>query len=182
MPPETLTPGAGIQPITNSRHSPEVVDSALLAYAMTGNAKAASEQLGAEGIRVPRRTILDWARDKHAARFAELQQKHAQEIEGVVIGNARRAALRASEVGMAALELEAERIAAGDVRDAAASSRNAFVGFGIALDKLLVMTNRPTSITEHHTGEEALRNLASRGRIIESDAVEIENEEEVIRG
>jgi hypothetical protein len=93
----------------------------------------------------------------------------------VTVGQARQVALRAAQVEMAALDLEAQRLASGDVRDAASSARNAATVKGINVDKVLLMTRRPTEIKATITGEEAMRNLQSRGRVIDATAVEVDD-------
>ncbi len=176
-----------LEPITTAGRAAhmtaEIVDTALLAYAMCGSAATASERLKTldPPIKVHEHTLHHWRKTLYPNRFRALVEKHATSIEAQVVTSVRGLALAASDAAHEAVALERTRIASGEVRDAAGSARNMATVLGIATDKLLLLQGRPTVISETRTADDVLRDLDATGRVsyVDSDAVEDLGEQRV---
>jgi hypothetical protein len=149
-------------------YTTETVHTALLALAATGNGEAASELVG-----VPRRTIIEW-RKQYPNLYQHLAVRHSSEIEKHVATQLRATLSNAVSAANEAVDTELARIRAGDVKDTAASARSLMTAAGIAGTKLMELEGRPTTIVEHRSGAEALRQLAAQGLIIDTTAEETE--------
>lgn len=121
-----------------------------------GNARAASRVLASQGVRVSARRLAS-LRERHPARYREVRDRHFRRLEDVLVAEQRELAMAAGQAAREAVELERARIASGDVKDAAASARNSETVAGIAVDKLLGLSGRPTSVEVHVSLEEILR-------------------------
>lgn len=166
-----------IEPIATSArspHKPHDVDTALLALALAGgDVRHAHRALKAHGLTIPERTLRDWRSQTYPNRYRDLCDRHKLAIEGEVINNVRALALRASAIAQHALDLEADRIASGEIKDAAASLRNIATTIGISVDKVMLLEGRPTHITEQRSSDDVLRGLQAKGYI---DATAVEEE------
>lgn len=146
-------------------HTPQIVETALLTCAMVGGSdEHASKLLATKGVTVNRKTLRDW-RTRYPNRYRELCERHKAEIEGEITSTVRSLVLRASHVAQQALDLEEQRIAAGEVNDAASSLRNISTTIGIGVDKILLMEGRPTAITEQRSSDDVLRGLQDKGYV-----------------
>lgn len=144
--------------------SATVVDTALLTIAMCGgNLAQAARELKAKDISVSAGALGKWRGELYPNRYRALCEKHRQQIEGVVLATAREISLRALRVTQAGIELEAERMKSGEVRDAAGSTRNMATAFGIVTDKVLLLEGRPTQIHEARTPDDIMRGLQAKG-------------------
>lgn len=78
---------------------------------------------------------------------------------------------------MAAIERSMTQLKDDKVRDASGSARNAAVGKAVNIDKILQLEQRPTSIVQHRSGDEVLRQLERMGRasgfIVEGSAEDV---------
>jgi hypothetical protein len=131
----------------NRTYTPQQIDRALLELVVSGSSVAARKRLAAQGLVVSDRTLRDW-RLRYPDRYAEIAERHAPEVERVIIQEARELAVLAAEVERKALERELEALD-GQVKDASASARNAATVAGINLDKVLAYTGRPKAIVEY---------------------------------
>jgi hypothetical protein len=143
----------------------ETVETALLTFAGTGSFEHASEL-----TEIPEATIRDWYR-RFPNRYMALAQRHASEIEKVVATKVRSTVLNAASALDKAVALEEKRLMSDDgVKDASASARNLATVMGIGVTKILELEGRPTTVIEHRSGREALRQLEAAGLIIDSTA------------
>jgi hypothetical protein len=144
----------------------EIVETALLTFAATGNYKHASELVG-----IPDDTIRDW-HIRFPNRYQRLAEKHAGEIEKTIATKVRQTVMSAATALDKAVALEEKRLGLDDVKDASASARNLATVMGIGVTKILELEGRPTSIVEHRSGAEALRAAEALGFVIDSTAEE----------
>lgn len=168
-----------LEPLYAQRYEPEHVAHALATLAMCGgNCRQARERLLAAGIDVNERTLLYWKNDRFPERYRQACHDTAPQIEAQVVDFQRELAYRASQAAQNAVALELERIEAREVKDASASARNLATTAGIAVDKVLSLTGRPTQITEHRTPEQSLKRLGQLvpGLIVDSTADEMPND------
>lgn len=165
-----------IEPIrVRAPHKPEDVDTALLVLALVGGSSVrAQEMLKTKGLSIPHTTLQDWRSKSYPNRYNDLCTRYRAEIEGEIVNNVRALALRASQVAQHALELEEQRIASGDTKDAAGSLRNIATSIGISVDKVMLMEGRPTQITEQRSSDDVLRELQAKG-YVDSTAVDDES-------
>ena len=151
----------------------ETVERALTVLALSGgNGREAERRLKEMGIKISYATLYEW-KDRHAVRYQQIQDERAPQIEETIIRELRETAVMASRVALKGLEAAEKEIEAGDSKDAAASARNAATVAGIATDKLLVLSGRPTQITESRTSED----LWSKLDAVTSTAVELSDSE-----
>lgn len=163
-----MTDGLDLEHVrVHEPYDTETVDAALLALAATGNADAAQQV-----VDIPGRTIRYW-RTKYPNRFQAIAEKHAASIEKAVATRVRHSVLNASTVLDQAIALEEQRITEGKVKDAASSARNLATVIGIGVTKILELEGRPTTIVEHRTGEQALKQLTAKGYVVDSEAEEL---------
>lgn len=165
-----------LEPLYAQRHEPEHVAHALATLAMCGgNARQARERLLAGGIDVSESTLKYWRNDRFPERYRQACEDTAPQIEAQVVDFQRELAYRASQAAQHAVALELERIDAREVKDASASARNLATTAGIAVDKVLSLTGRPTTIHEHRTPEQAMKRLRTLhpGLFVEGTADEI---------
>lgn len=135
---------------------------ALIAWA--GNAVAAANALKAEDkLHIAPATLRNWARERYAARYDELREKYAEQLEGQLAHDMREIAGQAIQVERLALEkAEAKLKRNGDDDPARTASHAARVAQS-SVDKLLSLTGRPTSIREDRNMNEILRSLVAKG-------------------
>ena len=148
-------------------------DQALLALiACGGHAERAAEQLKAQGLPIPRRTLSDW-RHRYADRLRELHDRHAPAIEAELVRRAREVALQAFAAAAQAVEHAEADLEAGRVKDTAGAARNLATTGAIAADKLMALTGRPTQVIEHREPSQIIASLRRKGIVIDlgTDAV-----------
>ena len=146
----------GVQGL-NRAYTDEQIETALTTVAITANAKEASRTTG-----IPHRTILNWC-NRHADKLKRIQEERAPQIEQAVIGKLRQGMLRGADATLLSIEKAIEQLEAGEVKDAAAFARNLATTQAIQADKMLLLDGRPTSISEHRTVDDELRELERLG-------------------
>jgi hypothetical protein len=98
-----------------------------------------------------------------------------QETEAKLANDYLETATLGRELATTAMRLALEQANAGTLRDPAKTAMNAIITSGTALDKRLILQNRPTQITEHRDPKLAAAALARRlGVSIDSTAEELE--------
>jgi hypothetical protein len=155
----------------NRTYTPQQIDRALLELVVSGSSVTARKRLAAQGLVVSDRTLRDW-RLRYTDRYAEIAERHAPEVERVIVQDARELAHLAAQVERKALAKELEALDNG-VKDASASARNAATVAGINLDKVLAYTGRPKAIVEHRQVDDIVRELQT----IAPGVIEVEAEE-----
>jgi hypothetical protein len=152
------------------RHTPQDIESALTAYAIAGNSLKASEMSGYSD-----RTIRKWC-ERYPEKLARIEAQRAPLIDALLVDQYRRTGLHALEVTGKALRKTEEALEAGTLKDPSAAAKNAATVSGIFTDKVAVMEGRPTSIIEHRSSDDVLRDL-ERGGFIDSTAHSIEDQD-----
>ena len=172
--------GLDLEPIRTSGratgNTPERVDTALLTLAMLGgNARAAAEELQAAGIEVKHATLNQWRTKLYPNRYRALAERHRSEVEERIVDTTRNIVDKSGEAALLAIQIGIQRMTddPGSLRDPAGAARNYLTALGIATDKLLLLTDRPTQITEIRSADDVLAELDRRG-FVTSTAVEIE--------
>lgn len=166
---------------SRSRYTPEQITAGLTVLALCGGDAARAEaQLTEQGQRVPDSTLQAWRDTFHPERYRDICTDLAPQIEARVVHLQRELAVRATEGALLAANLERTRIENGEVKDAASSARNLSTVAGIAVDKILSLTGRPTSITEHRNADQVLGRLERLGLLkadVDSTATEVTDAE-----
>lgn len=137
---------------------------ALLAFG--GSAKAAAVALdGAIDVE----TLERWRDIEHADQYAALQAEHGKDIEEAMVREMRDIARLALSGQRLAVEKAIEGLDRANPRDAAQIALNLAKVTQAGVDKILALTGRPTTISEHRSATELIRALASKG------VIEVEN-------
>ena len=139
------------------------VDACLLALALNAGAIARTvREMKGQGIKVSERQLGEW-RDKFPKRYSWHHTENAKRLEDDIVTGQRELIAAAVEAARAAIAVEGERIAAGEVKDASATARNLATVAGIGTTKILELTGRPTQITEVRKPEQILEQLKTIG-------------------
>lgn len=147
-------------PTAGNAYDAETVDLALLTCAMVGgNYRRASDLLAARGVDVPKTTIQKWSRIQYPNRYRDLADRHAAAIEGRIVARVREIVTASWDVTADAIDLARERIESGDVKDPALAAKALASASAIATDRLLLLTDRPTTITQERSVEQVLNSL-----------------------
>jgi hypothetical protein len=102
----------------------------------------------------------------------------SQDIETQLAEDYLDTATLGRELAATAMKLALEQAHAGTLRDPAKTAMNAIITSGTALDKRLILQNRPTQITESRDPKQAAAALARRlGVTLDSTAEEITDAE-----
>ena len=135
------------------------IDRALLILAYSGGntwhahdwMTKANEELvekGEEPLRIPSQvTLTKWKKTK-LERYVQLQTDHGADIEAIAVTQARDTAIRAGSLEARLLEKIEEHIDEIAPKDLAATLQRISITRGVSVDKLLLLTDRPTSITD----------------------------------
>jgi hypothetical protein len=104
--------------------------------------------------------------------------RRSQDIETQLAEDYLDTATLGRELATTAMRLALEQAHAGTLRDPAKTAMNAIITSGTALDKRLILQNRPTQITESRDPKQAAAALARRlGVTLDSTAEEITDAE-----
>lgn len=167
-----------LEVIKTRDYEPDVVDQALLQLVLNdGNVTKTCRDMETAGVSIPRKTLADW-RDTYPRRYQFHATQSARELEERIVTKQRAIASAALDVVHDAIQKEADRVKAGDVRDMAASARSMATTSAIATDKLLAMTGRPSSIVQHERKPEQIIAKLQELGVVESTAEEIEDEQD----
>jgi hypothetical protein len=109
-------------------------------------------------------TLRKWRDSTHSERYAQLQADHGKDIEEAMVRDTRDLARAAAIAERLAIEktideLEADRSRIDPAQAAVAMSKVKQSN----IDKMLALTGRPQSITEHRNATELLRALEAKG-------------------
>jgi hypothetical protein len=181
------------------RHTPEDIERGLTALAIAGNSHKAAEMSGFRDrtLRLWREKHADRYAEIQAQRAPLIDAACIQEFRNVVL-NAANGTLEAVELTRTQLHhdrnlpkraqqllaqlattpederapifAELDRLAP-QVKDASAAAKNLATTAAIASDKIALMEGRPTSIVEHRSSDDVLRDL-ERGGFIDAEATE----------
>lgn len=142
----------------------------LLALALAGgNARRASELCG-----VPESTLKRW-RVQDAAEYERARIEVAPKLEAVILSDMREFVLEASRVKAVALQKTLEALEADEIpkRDLPGALRNITTAEAISVDKIMVLSGRPTSVVEHRSLGQLVARLAAIGAVVDGSAEEL---------
>lgn len=154
------------------------VERGLLVLALSGgNAAEAARTLAAldPPLKVSPSTLQNW-KVKHGKRYAEIAAERVAELETIVLQQVREAIVQAGALQGQVLARLLARVEADelDTKDLANVLKSAGVTLGINVEKMLLLTNRPTVIAEKRDVGELIASLAERvPGLIVADAEEI---------
>ena len=152
--------------IHNPYTEAEITEGLMAVIAWAGNASAAARSLKAQGkMEVSSTTLLEWMRERHAAKYEELREKYADQLEAQLIHEYRDVARLAVEVQRTGLEKAKSRLEDGKDQDPARTAANAATVADKMTRNMLSLSGRPTSIREDRNLNEVLRSLAAKGII-----------------
>jgi hypothetical protein len=152
--------------VGSPHHTPATIETALIMLALAGDSPTkATAMLKHGGIKVSRAALAEW-RDADPERWSRIRENAAARIERDVAHTARALAIDYAQLEAEAIAETRLKLASGDTRDPSTVARNAAVGKGINVDKLLLLEGRPTAITEQRSADDVLRGLAAKGYIV----------------
>lgn len=130
-------------------------------------APAARAVKDAFDLDIPKETLRSWRDGTHSQRYADLQIKHAADIEEAMVRDTRDLARAAGALMRETIELtwdkvqnNAHTIRANEAAQIAASMAKIQQ---TNIDKMLTLTGRPDQITESRTAADIVRALAAKG-------------------
>ncbi len=151
------------------------IDQGLMALVLCGGrAKEAAQHVG-----VTERTLNRWKQD-NPGRYLEIQRDKGAEIEAMALDSLRAFVVASEHVKVVALEKTLEYLESGKPRDPSAVLRNVATSQGLAISKLLELSGRPTSVTEHRNLDELLARLKHLGATVDGIAVEVPSGDTVL--
>jgi hypothetical protein len=158
------------------RYTEDEMTRGMLVLALNGGSVTkAKRQLAGEGFPVGDKTLTRW---KDSPRYLAVRETHARKVEEGLVDNYRAVAVRSIELQMKATEQAIGEADAKTLKDPGRTAQSAAVAGGIAVDKVLLLTDRPTEILAHHADPKvAAQALARRLGVVlpsvESTAEEI---------
>ena len=132
----------------------------VLLAARAGNCSQACRELEADGLMVPVDTLRSW---KKGDEYERIRHEYGHKLEDYVIAEIRERMVEQSDLERLALEKTREALENDDVRDPARVMRDIAHAKSQNIDKLRVMTGRPTDITENRSLDELVKALAALG-------------------
>lgn len=162
---DNLEPIEGIR----GRTPAQVVEALSTLAACGGSADKAAERTG-----VSRSTLQLW-RDKYPLRYAKAQDEFARELEETQNRFYREHINNLNDAEALALSVIVDQLNAGQIKDVPGTLQRLATVKGINVDKLRVMTDRPSVITESRSGADILRALRQKVGIT-AEVVEEESE------
>lgn len=149
--------------------TPPQIDLGLRALVRNGGSGTTT----ARELGIPVDTVNSWRR-RHRERYEELRVQMGPELEAQAIADFRGFVQRAEEAKSLALEKTVDALEAGDIKDPAKTLQAISISQGIAVQKVLELSGRPTAIVEHRSMAEALARLRALGaEVIEGTAVAV---------
>ena len=141
-----------------------------------GHYTAASRLCAEQGFEVSAQALRDWCLNRHAARYAELRDRYAAELEEKLIHDMRDLAAQGVEAQRVAISEAHKLLESGDDKDPSRTAANLSRVVQTNVDKMLAVSGRPTSIREDRSLDEILRALTAKG-IIELPPEDVTEEE-----
>ena len=135
-----------------------------------GNIRRTLNDLKTDGLELPESTLRTW---RDTDEYETVRSKYGHKLEEFMVSELRERMVEQAEVERLALEKTRAMLEAGDVKDPARTMRDIAHAKSQNIDKLRVMTGRPTDITEHRSLDELVKALAAVGIAhVENTAVE----------
>jgi hypothetical protein len=137
-----------------------------------GNAAKTVRDLKEQGLDIPESTLRSW---RDTDEYETIRSKYGHKLEDFMVNELRERMVEQAEVERLALEKTRAALEAGDIKDPARTMRDIAHAKSQNIDKLRVMTGRPTDITEHRSLDELVKALAALG-IAQVDNTAVEGE------
>jgi transposase-like protein len=143
-------------PRTKKSYSAEAKTRALIVLAArAGNCAEACKETD-----VPVETLRSW---KKTDEYERIRHDYGHRLEEFVIAEIRERMVEQSELEKLALDKTREALENDEIKDPARTMRDIAHAKSQNIDKLRVMTGRPTDITEHRSLDELVKALSSLG-------------------
>ena len=126
-----------------------------LLAARLGNCAEAARELD-----IPVETLRNW---KKTDEYERIRHDYGHRLEDFVIAEIREQMVEQSNLERLALAKTREALENDDIKDPARTMRDIAHAKAQNIDKLRVMTGRPTDITEHRSLDELVRALSALG-------------------
>lgn len=150
-----------------ARRSHKEQTQALTALAYrAGNYELAMEDIKKANIQITMETLKTWATETYVEQYEHIRDKLRETYEDEAVMNMRDRIKESDEVEKVAIKRVLDTIAGTD--DPKAAAQAAYYLSQVKknnIEKMRLMTERPTEIVEDRTPEAALRSLISRGII-----------------
>lgn len=144
----------------------EVTDALTALAFRAGRYKDAIVDVRAKGIDITEATLKTWATETYIEQYEHIRDKLRETYEEVAVMNMRDRINEADEVEKAAIKRVQDTILGTDnPKDAAQAAYYMSNVKKNNIEKMRLMTERPTEIVEDRTPEAALKSLVSRGII-----------------
>lgn len=133
-----------------------------------GSINKAQEALRDQGIDIPYQTLNTWKR-RYSKEYNQIAEKNKAALEENIIRNLRETVVIAEAAERAAVEIALKELERAKLQenmrptDAAIAANNLANIKGKAIDRLLTLTGRPSSIIETRSAEVLLRKLQNSG-------------------
>lgn len=162
-----------------SRYSADTIESTLMALAAAGgNARIAHEALKGQGLEAPPMRTMSWWLTVYPNRFQRACELHADHLEDTILAQARTNAVFQGHIQRDLLRRLQQQVSHMSGKDAATAVQKLAISKGVDIDKTLLLTDRPTSITATPDVEATIRRLnALKIHAIEATAEEIGEEQ-----
>lgn len=148
------------------RSNKEIQDALYMLAYRAGDYDLAIVDVQEKGINITIDTLKTWAKETYVEQYEHIRNKLRESYEEVAIMNMRDRIKESDEVEKIALKRVKDTIAGTD--DPKAAAQAAYYLSQVKknnIEKMRLMTERPTEIVEDRTPETALRSLISRGII-----------------
>jgi CBS domain-containing protein len=127
---------------------------------LAGNVAEARRSLSEAGVDVPAETLRNW---KRTDEYERIRHEYGQRLEDYVVAEIRERMVEQSDLERLALQKTREALENDDVRDPARTMRDIAHAKAQNIDKLRVMTGRPTDISENRSLTELVKALEALG-------------------
>jgi hypothetical protein len=116
-------------------------------------------------------TIQSWRSGPCRDLYRRYQEEYAPKLEEALVREAREVAGRAMILERRLLDETERQLSTGKMNDPAKAAANISRVKQSAIDKLLSLTGRPTTITQHQDAAEIIRALEGRGVLVPLDQI-----------
>lgn len=164
---------------TGSQHTLEIIIKALtvLAY-KAGNVSGTCKQLKEEGITVSATALTNWRDNEYAEDYKRIRQNFASKFEDEIALDMREIAGMGIAVQRRAIERADEELGRQTTaKDASQTALNMSRLVKDNVEKLLVLTGRPSEITDDRSARSAYNALVAKGILKKPSRVPDEGQE-----
>lgn len=146
------------------RSHKEITDSLTFLAYRAGSYAAAIEDIKAAGIDITAATLKIWATETYIEQYEHIRDKLRETYEDEAVMNMRDRIKESDAVEKAAIQRVSDTIFSTDnPKEAAQAAYYLSQVKKNNIEKMRLMTERPTEIVEDRTPESVLRSLVSRG-------------------